>query len=91
MSIRDHKPTDWVSGGLRCIWDHDPWPCSTVRIRREVIKATVADLIKEIGSDRPEPACCDTHYERWQARQDAIEEIKEWGRKEIEKIDSGKI
>lgn len=90
MSTRDHKPTDAGDDGARCIWDHEPWPCSTARIRRKVIMETVADLTGPLRPRTPEPVCCDQHAMAWQSRQEMVEEIEEWGRKEVEKIDSVK-
>lgn len=51
---------------------------------------TVADLTGPLRPRTPEPVCCDQHATAWQSRQEMVEEIEEWGRKEVEKIDSAK-
>lgn len=86
MSTADHRPSDWGSGQTNCIWCHDPWPCDTARIREEVIRETVGEVVKEISTDTPEPGCCDAHFMAWEARRDAVEAAEEWLAGKLKKI-----
>lgn len=72
MSTKDHKPTQW-GNETRCIWDHDPWPCDTVKLVAEVRR----DVAAEVRSKNPEPVCCNLHAATWQASMDIAEEIED--------------
>lgn len=86
MSTADHRPSDWGSDRVHCIWCHDPWPCEAVKIREEVIRETAGELIKEISTGAPEPGCCDTHFASWDARKDVVETIEEWLTGKLKKL-----
>lgn len=73
MSSRHHKPSNWGAGQIVCIDDHEPWPCSKVKLIAEAWR----EIAVEVRPSSPEPMDSQTSFERWDTRKSVAEEIED--------------
>jgi hypothetical protein len=84
MSVQDHKISDGI-----CIWCHEIFPCTTVKIRWETTRLVMGGAVAAVQPKTPEPVCCDEHAAVWQALQDAADELDLWAAEEADRIKIG--
>jgi hypothetical protein len=76
VSVKGHKPTE-MGPEMRCIWDHEPWPCGTVKLIAEIRRGIAAEVRPTTPEPRGSWPGAEIQYERWQTRMDVAEEIED--------------